>query len=79
MYAAIRRDDANGMSERAIERKHHVGRRTIIKVLASADPPEWKKIHREPAALDGLHTHIDAMLRESTGSSRTYRSGRRPA
>jgi transposase len=62
-YAAIRRDDASGMSERAIERKHHVSRRTIIKALASAEPPGRKKIHREPAALDGLHGHIDAMLK----------------
>jgi hypothetical protein len=54
-YAAIRRDALDGMSERAIERKHHVGRRTIVKALASADQPERKKIHREPAALDGLH------------------------
>ncbi len=62
-YAAIRRDAAIGMSERAIERKHHVGRRTIIKALASAEPPPRKKIHREPAALDGLHGHIDAMIK----------------
>jgi hypothetical protein len=62
-YAAIRRDVEDGMSERAIERKHHVGRRTIIKALASAEPPERKKIHREPVALGGLHDHIDAMLR----------------
>lgn len=61
-YAAIRRDAGNGMSRRAIERKHHVGRRTIIKALASADPPQRKKIHREPAALDGLHAHIDTMI-----------------
>jgi hypothetical protein len=61
-YAAIRRDARNGMSVRAIERKNHVGRRTIIKALASADPPERKKIHREPAALDGLHGRIDAMI-----------------
>ena len=27
------------------------------------EPPERKKIHREPAALDGLHGHIDAMLK----------------
>ncbi len=47
-YAAIRYDAENGMSERAIECKHHVSRRTIIKALASADPPERKKIHREP-------------------------------
>ena len=48
--------------ERAIERSHHVGRRTVVKALASADPPERKKIHREPAALNGLHDHIDAMI-----------------
>jgi hypothetical protein len=64
-YAAIRRDAEDGMSERAIERKHHVGRRTIIKALASADPAERKKIHREPTALDGLHDHIDAMIKEN--------------
>jgi hypothetical protein len=61
-YAAIRRDAANGMSGRAIERKHHVGRRTIIKALGSAEPPERKKVHREPEALNGLHSHIDAMI-----------------
>jgi hypothetical protein len=64
-YAAIRGDAEDGMSKRAIERKQHVGRRTIIKALASADPSERKKIHREPAALDGLHHHIDAMLEAS--------------
>jgi hypothetical protein len=61
-YAEIRRDFDAGMSERAIERKHHVGRRTIIKALESADPPARKKIHREPAALKGLHDRIDAMI-----------------
>jgi TniQ len=49
-YAVVRRDFDAGMSERAIERKHHVGRRTIIKAVDSADPPARKKIHREPAA-----------------------------
>lgn len=61
-YAAIRRDASNGMSARAIERNHHVGRRTIVKALTSATPPERKKISREPAALDGLHSHIDAII-----------------
>jgi hypothetical protein len=50
------------MSGRAIERRHRVSRRNIIKALASADPPGRKKIHREPAALEGLHGRIDAML-----------------
>jgi hypothetical protein len=61
-YAAIRRDARNGMSGRAIERKHHVSRRTVARALASADPPARKRIHREPAALHGLHGYIDAML-----------------
>lgn len=42
--------------------RHHVGRRTIALALASAELPERKKIHREPAALNGLHGHIDAMI-----------------
>jgi hypothetical protein len=61
-YAAIRRDAGTGMSGRAIERKHHVGRRTIVNALAFADPPVRKKTHRDPAALEGLHGHIDAMI-----------------
>ena len=40
----------------------NVGRRTIVKALASAEPPERKKIYRETAALNGLHGHIDAMI-----------------
>lgn len=55
------------MSERAIGRKHHVGRRTVVKALAFADPPELKKTHREPTALDGLYDHIDAMLKGASG------------
>jgi hypothetical protein len=43
-YAAIRHDDGNGMSGRAIQRKHHAGRRTIANALASAEPPERTKI-----------------------------------
>jgi len=61
-YAAIRRDADNGLSRRAIISSRHVGRRTVALALASAEPPERKKIHREPAALNGLHTHIDAMI-----------------
>jgi hypothetical protein len=67
-YAAIRRDDANGMSERAIERKHHVGRRTIVKALAFSEPPPRKKFQRDPTALNGLHAIIDAMIEADPGS-----------
>jgi hypothetical protein len=61
-YAAIRRDAENGLGRRAIISTRHVGRRTIALALASAEPPERKKIHRESAALNGLHAIIDAMI-----------------
>jgi hypothetical protein len=67
-YAAIRRDDASGMSERAIERKHHVGRRTIVKALTLTEPPPRKKFHRDPTALNGLHAYIDAMIEADPGT-----------
>ena len=63
-YAAIRRDTENGLTQRTIMSRRHVGRRTIALALASAEPPERKKIHREPEALHGLHAHIDAMIDE---------------
>jgi hypothetical protein len=66
-YAAIRRDLDAGMSERAIERRRHVGRRTIVMALDSPEPPARKRIRREPAALKGLHEYIDAMIEEDAG------------
>lgn len=65
-YAAIRRDAGNGLSRRAIISRRHVGRRTVALALASAEPPERKKTRREPAALNGLHAHIGAMIDEDT-------------
>lgn len=62
LFAAIRRDAATGLSKRAIERKHRVGRRTIVKALDSENPPARKKINRQSAVLHGLHHHIDAMI-----------------
>ena len=50
------------MSLRAIISSRHVGRRAVALALAAAEPPERKKIHRESAALNGLHAHIDAMI-----------------
>jgi hypothetical protein len=63
-YAAIRRDAEAGFTQRDIMRRQRTGRRTIALALASAEPPERKKIHREPAALNDLHAHIDAMISE---------------
>lgn len=68
----IRRDFDTGMSERAVERKHHVGRRTIVKALDSAAPPARKRIHREPEALKCLHGHIDAMIETNAIATVAY-------
>jgi hypothetical protein len=63
-YAAIRRDSEAGFTHRVIMSRQRTGRRTIALALASAEPPERKKIHRETAALNGLHAVIDAMIDE---------------
>jgi hypothetical protein len=70
----MRREAGNGRSERAIQRKHHVGRRAIVKALGSADPPERKKIYREPAALDGVSIQVSLPGFESTVDLRWLRS-----
>jgi hypothetical protein len=52
LYAAIRRDDRAGLSGRAIESKHHVGRRTVVKAWASASPAPCKPLPPRPFELD---------------------------
>lgn len=64
-FAAIRLDAGNGLSQRAIMSRHRVGSRTITQALASAEPPERKRIFRESEALNGLHALIDAMISEN--------------
>jgi hypothetical protein len=56
------RPSARGGPARLPDGHRAASPRTIIKALASADPPERKKIHREPAALNGLNGHIDAII-----------------
>jgi transposase len=63
LYAAIRRDARAGMSGRAIERKHGVGRRTIIKALSSAWPEPRRKLPPRPSKLDRFKPAIDEILR----------------
>jgi hypothetical protein len=44
LYAAIRRDARSGMSNRALQRKHGVGHRTVAAGLESA----WAKERKPP-------------------------------
>jgi hypothetical protein len=73
LYAAIRRDARAGMSARAIERKYRVGRRTIIKALASAWPESRKKPPRRASKLDPFKPAIDEMLRADLDAPRKQR------
>ncbi len=52
LYAAIRRDARTGMSGRALERKYNVGRRTIVKAIASAWSEPRKALPRRASRLD---------------------------
>jgi hypothetical protein len=64
-YAAIRGDARNGMSGRAIERKHHVGRRASRRVTATApakshahDPVAGARTPTRPDHQSGLTRRI---------------------
>ena len=62
MYAAIRRDVRAGMSQRAIQAKHGVGRRTIMAAEASAWPSPRKKATPRASKVDPFKPVIDAWL-----------------
>jgi transposase len=73
LYAAIRRDARAGMSGRALERKHGVGRRTVIKALSSAWPEQRKQLPARGSKLDPFKPAIDAMLRADLDAPRKQR------
>ncbi len=73
LYAAIRRDARAGMSGRAIAREHGVGRRTVVKALASAWPEPRRKPPRRPSKLDPFKPAIDAILRVDLDAPRKQR------
>lgn len=66
-------DARAGMSARAIQRKYRVGRRTIIKALASAWPEPRKKPPRRASKLDPFKPAIDEMLRADLDARRKQR------
>jgi hypothetical protein len=76
LFAAIRRDLAAGMSGRAIEEKHRVGRRTVSAAMASALPPPRKAMPPRGSKLDPFKPAIDEILRTDLDAS-TYQTGER--
>ncbi|MFD0207039.1 MULTISPECIES: IS21 family transposase [Saccharothrix] len=73
LYAAIRRDAREGLSQRALERKYGVGRRTVLKALASAWPEPRKPLPPRPSRLDPFKPVIDGRLRADLGAPRKQR------
>ena len=73
LYAAIRRDVRAGMSARAIERKHGVGRRTIVKAMSSAWPGPRKELPPRPSKLDLFKPVIDEILKADLDAPRKQR------
>jgi transposase len=73
LYAAIRRDARAGLSGRALERKHNVGRRTVAKALASAWPEPRKTPPPRPSKLDPFKPAIDEILRTDLDAPRKQR------
>ncbi len=51
------------MCKQAIKRNHHVGRRTIVKALASANRPRGRRSTASPPRWKAcMHRYIDAMI-----------------
>ncbi|MCE1178783.1 MAG: IS21 family transposase [Micrococcales bacterium] len=73
LYAAIRRDSRAGLSQRAIQAKHGVGRKTVLAAEASAWPAQRKKPLARPSKLDRFKPTIDQWLREDLDAPRKQR------
>ncbi|MCS3790032.1 ribosomal protein L37AE/L43A [Tsukamurella ocularis] len=74
LLAQIRRDArVEGLSIRALVRKHGVHRRTVRQALSSAEPPPRKTPDRSAPRLDRFKPVIDAMLRPDVDAPRKQR------
>ncbi|MEV7857226.1 IS21 family transposase [Streptomyces sp. NPDC088183] len=73
LYAAIRRDARDGMSLRAVMRKHGVGFETVQKALISALPEPRKKMDPRETRLDPYKPVIDGILTADLTAPRKQR------
>jgi len=70
LYAAIRRDARAGLSNRALQRKHGVGCRTVVAALESAWPKERKPVPKRGPRLDPYRGVIDEWPRQDLDAPR---------
>lgn len=73
LYAAIRRDARAGMSNRALQRRHGAGYRTVVAALESARPEERKPPPKRGSRLDRYRGVIDDWLRSDLDAPRKQR------
>ena len=73
LYAAIRRDAKTGLSNRALQRKHGVGYRTVSAALESAWPKARKPPPKRGSRLDPYRDVIDGWLRDDLDAPRKQR------
>ncbi len=73
LFAAIRRDLRAGMAKMAIERKYHVGHRTVEQAIASAWPPPRRDYPQRESRLDPYKPVIDEILRQDLDAPRKQR------
>lgn len=73
LYAAILRDVRAGMSNRALQRKHGVGFRTVKAALESVWPEPRKQLPPRKTRLDAFKPAIDQMLRVDLDAPRKQR------
>lgn len=63
LFELIRRDHDQGLSVRALARKHHVHRRAVREAIASAIPPERRPVVRpRPKLTEEARAFIDGIL-----------------
>jgi transposase len=71
VFARIRRDArVEGLGNRALARRHGVGRQTVRLALVSPEPPAKKTRVRSAPRLDRFKPVIDEMLREDLEAPR---------
>ena len=74
LFATIRRDARiEGLSIRALAKRHNVHRRTIRQALDSAEPPARKPPARSSPKLDPYKPAIDTTLRSDLDAPRKQR------
>nr|WP_197679731.1 hypothetical protein [Brevibacterium sandarakinum] len=73
LYSAIRRDARAGMSNRALQRKHGVGYRTVAAAQASAWPEPRKPQPKRGSRIDPHRGVIDSWLRDDLDAPRKQR------